>query len=64
MPQVVILYITEYDALDNGQMITHVKRCMDTQEGYIPVDDGEITIRHQSERVDKYECNHWSKWYW
>lgn len=41
IPQVVILYITEYDALHNGQMITHVKRCMDTQEGYVPVDDGE-----------------------
>lgn len=41
IPQVVILYITEYDALHNGQMITRVKRCMDTQEGYVPVDDGE-----------------------
>ena len=41
IPQVVILYITEYDALHNGQMITHVKRCMDTKEGYVPVDDGE-----------------------
>lgn len=36
-----ILYITEYDALHNGQMITHVKRCMETDEGYVPVDDGE-----------------------
>lgn len=36
-----ILYITEYDALHNGQMITHVKRCMETDEGYAPVDDGE-----------------------
>lgn len=41
IPQVVILYITEYDALHNGQMITRVKRCMDTQEGYVLVDDGE-----------------------
>ena len=41
IPQVVILYITEYDALHNGQMITHVKRCMETQEGFVPVDDRE-----------------------
>ena len=41
IPQVTILYITEYDALHNGQMITHVKRCMETQEGFVPVDDGE-----------------------
>ena len=41
IPQVTILYITEYDALHNGQMITHVKRCMETDEGYVPVDDGE-----------------------
>lgn len=41
IPQVVILYITEYDALHNGQMITHVKRCMETQKGFEPVDDGE-----------------------
>ena len=36
-----ILYITEYDALHNGPMITHVKRCMETDEGSEPVDDGE-----------------------
>ena len=41
IPQVIIMYITEYDALNNGQMITHVKRCMETQEGFMPVDDGE-----------------------
>ena len=40
IPQVTILYITEYDALHNGQIITHVKRCMKTKEGYVPVDDG------------------------
>lgn len=27
IPQVPLLYITEYDALHNGQMITYVKRC-------------------------------------
>ncbi len=41
IPQVTILYITEYDALHNGQMITHVKRCMETWEGFVPIDDGE-----------------------
>lgn len=41
IPQVTILYITEYDALHNGQMITHVKRCMETKDGYVPIDDGE-----------------------
>lgn len=41
IPQVTILYITEYDVLHNGQMITHVKRCMETREGFVPVDDGE-----------------------
>ena len=41
IPQVTILYITEYDALHNGQMITYVKRCMKTGGGYVPVDDGE-----------------------
>ena len=41
IPQVTILCITEYDALHNGQMITYVKRCMKTDKGYVPVDDGE-----------------------
>ena len=35
------MYITEYDELQNGQMITHVARCMATKEGDVPVDDGE-----------------------
>lgn len=41
VPQVSILYITEYDALGNGQTVTHVKRCMETPEGYLPVSDRE-----------------------
>ena len=41
IPQVTILYITEYDALHNCQMIIYLKRCMKTDEGYVPVDDGE-----------------------
>lgn len=46
IPQVTILYITEYDALHNGQMITHVKRCMETREGFGPIDDGEEYTFH------------------
>ena len=37
VPQVTILYITEYDALNNGQAVTHVKRCMKTKSGFVPV---------------------------
>lgn len=41
IPQVTILYITEYDALHNNQTVTHVKRCMQIADGYIPVFDKE-----------------------
>lgn len=41
IPQVTILYITEYDALNNHQAVTHVKRCMKTEEGFLPVEDKE-----------------------
>ena len=41
VPQVTILYITEYDALHNGRTITHIKRYMETNNGLAPVDDGE-----------------------
>ena len=41
VPQVTILYITEYDALNNGQAVTHVKRCMKTKDGFVPVYDKE-----------------------
>lgn len=44
IPQVTILYITEYDALNNNQAVTHVKRCMQTNEGFIPVSDKEDII--------------------
>ena len=58
IPQVTLLYITEYDALHNGQMITHMKRCMETDEGYVPVDDGEdiffvnTVVRDGSDRCE------------
>ena len=41
IPQVTILYITEYDALNNHQTVTHVKRCMKTEEGFVPIPDKE-----------------------
>lgn len=41
VPQVTILYISEYDALNNRQAVTHVKRCMKTGDGFIPVNDKE-----------------------
>lgn len=44
IPSVKILYITEYDALENNQTITHVTRCQNIKNKYIPVDDGEDII--------------------
>lgn len=41
VPPVTILYITEYDALHNGQTISRVLRCMETPEGFRPVRDRE-----------------------
>lgn len=41
IPQVTILYITEYDALNTHKAVTHVKRCMETEEGFVPVSDKE-----------------------
>lgn len=42
VPDVKIVYFTEYDALNNGQTITHVTRCMRLSDGrYVPVNDGE-----------------------
>ena len=46
VPNVTIVYITEYDALDNKQTITYSKMCMyDNATGtYIPVDDGGLIV--------------------
>ena len=45
VPDVTIVYISEYDALKNNRMITHVTRCMETEEGqYVPVNDGEDIV--------------------
>ena len=44
VPNVTILYITEYDALGNNQTVTHVSRCMKVGNDYIPLNDGEDII--------------------
>ena len=44
IPSVKVLYITEYDALNNGQSVTHVSRCQKVKNDYFPVDDGEDII--------------------
>ena len=44
VPNVTILYITEYDALGNYQTVTHVSRCMKVGNDYIPLNDGEDII--------------------
>ena len=44
IPEVTIVYISEYDALDNGRAVTHVTRCMESDHGYIPVNDGEDIV--------------------
>ena len=52
VPVVKILYITEYDALKNGRAVTHVTRCMKSENGYQPIDDGEDIIFANTEIKD------------
>ena len=40
VPNVAIVYITEYDALGNGQTITCSEMCQKVNDIYIPVNDG------------------------
>ena len=44
IPDVTIVYISEYDVLKNNQTVTHVTRCMKNDESYVPVKDGEDII--------------------
>lgn len=44
IPNVKVLYITEYDALGNGQAVTHISRCQLYKKTYKPIDDGEDII--------------------
>ncbi len=41
IPDVTVIYITEYDALHNGQLFTEVRRCQAVGESMIPLEDGE-----------------------
>ena len=42
IPQVTILYITEYNALNYNQAVTHVKRCIKTVDDYAKIFRGGI----------------------
>lgn len=44
IPNIKILYITEYDILENKQAITHISRCQLKGKSYAPVNDGEDII--------------------
>ncbi len=44
IPGVVAIYISEYDALGNGQRVTEVRRCQKVDGEYIPLEDGELII--------------------
>ncbi|MGN0329485.1 MAG: Rpn family recombination-promoting nuclease/putative transposase [Lachnospira sp.] len=52
IPNVTIVYITEYDALHNNQTVTHVTRCMKTGENFIPLNDGEDIIFANTSVID------------
>ena len=41
IPSVTVIYITEYDALNNHQTFTEVRRCQKLNETWIPVEDDE-----------------------
>ncbi len=44
VPDVITIYISEYNAFKNGQRITPVKRCQQCGNKYVPIDDGELII--------------------
>lgn len=44
VPDVTILYITEYDALNNQQTVTVSRRCSLSHGEYVPVEDGETIV--------------------
>lgn len=41
IPDVIIIYITEYDALNNGQVFTRERHCVEENGVWKPIDDGE-----------------------
>ncbi len=56
IPNIKILYITEYDALGNGQAVTHISRCQMTDDVYRPINDGEdiVFANARSDEENKY----------
>lgn len=44
IPDVIVVYITEYDALGNNQAVTVIKRCQCIGNTYKPVMDGETIV--------------------
>ena len=50
-----VLYITDYDALKNGQTVTSVTRCQKLGDDYKPLDDGEEILFANTEVKDDTE---------
>ena len=44
IPNVKVLYITEYDVFGNNQVLTKLTRCVKQNGKYVPADDGEDII--------------------
>lgn len=45
VPDVTIVYISEFDVLKNNQTVTHVTRCMKNDESYVPVKGGNVHLQ-------------------
>ena len=52
VPNVKVIYISTYDILGNGQAVTHVTRCQNVANNYLPIDDGEDIILANTEIND------------
>lgn len=55
VPDVAVVYITEYDALRNRQATTPVKRCQRIGNSYEPIDDGKTILFANTEVNDNSE---------
>jgi len=44
IPNVVIVYISEYDALKSGHAVTEIRRCQNVDDKWCPIEDGELII--------------------
>ena len=52
IPNVKVIYISTYDILGNGQAVTHITRCQNVENNYLPIDDGEDIILANTEIND------------